>query len=249
MINKIIHYIWVGDTPMNETVKGYVAQWKKVLGSEWKFMFWNEQNLDIDKYPFTKYHYQRKNWAFISDYMRVYVVNKHGGFYLDVDVELKKTLNPYVKYDGVFSRLLAINLTASTFGGKANDPIFKRYLEIYENEWIIKNQPKIISADILAFVLREKMAWPDNWDTFIKNNYIILDEKFLQVDIDAESVAIHKHHMNWKNKNAYPKSSKFYYYKQSSYRDPEVKNKMIKYVSDRRKYITQLIIEKKEKPY
>ena len=47
---------------------------------------WNENNFDIDSHPFVKAAYKAKKWAYVSDYIRAYVIYKYGGIYLDTDI-------------------------------------------------------------------------------------------------------------------------------------------------------------------
>ena len=57
---------------------------------DWEIILWNENNFNIDSILFTQKAYELKKYAFVSDYVRVWALNKFGGVYLDTDVELKK---------------------------------------------------------------------------------------------------------------------------------------------------------------
>ena len=45
--------------------------------------------------------YEAKKWAFVSDYARLKVLHDHGGFYMDVDVEVVKSLDSLCAYDAL----------------------------------------------------------------------------------------------------------------------------------------------------
>ena len=85
MIPKIIHYIWFGGKPFpNKVLKGRES-WHKYL-PDYEFKLWNEETFDVNSVEFTKQAYANKKWAFVSDYVRMYALNKFGGWYLDTDI-------------------------------------------------------------------------------------------------------------------------------------------------------------------
>lgn len=97
MIPKKIHYCWFGRNPLPELARRCIESWKKYC-PDYEIIEWNEDNYDINKIPYVKEAYQAKKWAFVTDYVRLDVVNKFGGIYLDTDVELLKSLDSLLKY-------------------------------------------------------------------------------------------------------------------------------------------------------
>ena len=65
-------------------------------------MLWNEDSFDIESVRFTKEAYEQKKWAFITDYVRLYVLKEYGGIYMDTDVEVLKNLDIFLEH-GAFS--------------------------------------------------------------------------------------------------------------------------------------------------
>lgn len=96
-IPKIIHYCWFGHNPKPKLVQLCIQSWKKHL-PEYELIEWNEKNFDIEKFQFTLEAYNLKKWAFVSDFVRIWVLKEYGGVYLDTDVEIKKTLNPLLEH-------------------------------------------------------------------------------------------------------------------------------------------------------
>lgn len=96
MIPKIIHYCWFGGAPKSEVIEKCIASWKKYC-PEWEIKEWNETNYDVNAHPFTKTAYEAKKWAFVSDVARLEILLKHGGVYLDCDVEVLRE-DPFGKY-------------------------------------------------------------------------------------------------------------------------------------------------------
>lgn len=87
MIPKKIHYCWFGGNPLPGTAKKCIESWKKYL-LDFEIKEWNEQNFDVNCHPYAKMAYEQKRWAYLSDVVRLIVVEREGGFYFDTDVEL-----------------------------------------------------------------------------------------------------------------------------------------------------------------
>lgn len=94
-IPKIIHYIWVGGNPKPESVIKYIETWKKYC-PDYLIIEWNEKNYDITKNRYTREAYQSKKWAFVTDYMRLDILDMFGGIYMDSDVEVLKGLDEFL---------------------------------------------------------------------------------------------------------------------------------------------------------
>lgn len=101
MIPKIIHYCWFGRGEKPKLAKKCIASWKKYC-PDFKIIEWNEDNFEIEKYPYAKYCYENKKWAFLSDFVRLIVVYEYGGVYFDTDVEVIKPLENLLEYDAFY---------------------------------------------------------------------------------------------------------------------------------------------------
>ena len=71
-MEKIIHYCWFGGKPLPKMAKKCIKSWKKFL-PDYKIKQWNEINFDVNSNPFIKGAYEKKKWAFVSDYVRTCV--------------------------------------------------------------------------------------------------------------------------------------------------------------------------------
>lgn len=89
MIPKIIHYCWFGGKPLPKLARKCKKSWEKFF-PDYEIKEWNEQNFDINATPYTKYCYEHQQWAYLSDFVRLYVVEREGGLYFDTDVEVVK---------------------------------------------------------------------------------------------------------------------------------------------------------------
>ena len=100
MIPKIIHYCWFGGKEKPEDVKRYIASWEKYC-PDYEIKEWNESNFDIHENDYCREAYEAKKWAFVTDYVRLKALYEEGGFYMDTDVEVVKSLDPLRVYDAV----------------------------------------------------------------------------------------------------------------------------------------------------
>jgi hypothetical protein len=85
MIPKIIHYIWLGKKPKSKNIKNCIKSWQRLL-TDYEIYEWNEDNIDINSHPYLKDAIEQKKYAFASDYIRIQVLKKYGGIYLDTDI-------------------------------------------------------------------------------------------------------------------------------------------------------------------
>lgn len=130
MIPKIIHYCWFGKGKYPPIVKKCIESWKKQC-PDYEIKLWNEDNYDINKTDYLREAYQNKKWAFVSDYARLDILYEYGGFYLDTDVELIRSLDEltglraFVAADGS-----GIN-TGLGFGAEAKNSVIKGMRDLY----------------------------------------------------------------------------------------------------------------------
>lgn len=92
MIPKIIHYCWFGGKPMPELALNCIASWKKYL-PEYEFRLWNEETFDLDMFPYAREAYDNRKFAFVTDVVRLWALEKFGGVYMDTDVEILRPLD------------------------------------------------------------------------------------------------------------------------------------------------------------
>ena len=101
MIPKVIHYCWFGRGEMPDLYKRCIASWKKVL-PEYEIKCWNEDTFDINSNQYVKDAYENRKFAFVTDYVRLYVLYNYGGVYMDTDVEAVQPLDRFLN-DEAFS--------------------------------------------------------------------------------------------------------------------------------------------------
>lgn len=99
-IPKVIHYCWFGGNPLPPLAQKCIASWKEYC-PDYEIIEWNETNFDLNFNAYVQEAYQAQKWAFITDVVRLYVLCHYGGIYMDTDVEVLKSLDPILSYNGV----------------------------------------------------------------------------------------------------------------------------------------------------
>lgn len=132
-IPKIIHYGWFGGKEKSKFINKCIATWKKNL-PEYQIVEWNESNFDLEEHPFAKEAYEAKKFAFVSDYVRVYVMYHYGGIYFDTDIEVRRDFSD--KLEGakfVIAFELPESLMTGFFAAQKNNPAVKEILDYYDS--------------------------------------------------------------------------------------------------------------------
>lgn len=206
MMPKIIHYCWFGDDPMGQNMLSYIDKWKEIL-PDYTFREWNNDDLKNVDNQYVKEAFLSKKWAFVSDYFRLFALYKYGGIYLDTDVEIKKNIDPLLKYDffigtEIYGKKKRHNLATAVIGAKKNNKIIKEMLDLYEKIHFIKKDKTLDltanPARLLPILLQNGFDghFNDTAPIFIKNNSVILPHNWLSTET-SDSYFVHHFFGSW----------------------------------------------------
>lgn len=147
MIPKIIHYCWFGYGEKPKLAQKCIVSWKKFC-PDYKIIEWNESNVDIHENPYMEMCYNSRKYAFLADYVRLVVVEKYGGVYLDTDVQLLDSLDSLLENQGYigFETTSAVN-TGMGFGSVAHGMMVQTMLREYDQ--LLDGQQGVIGCPIL----------------------------------------------------------------------------------------------------
>lgn len=153
MIPKKIHYCWFGKNDLSTKAKKCIASWKKYC-PDYEIIEWNEDNFDINLNGYTKMCYEQKKYAFLSDYVRLYVIAENGGIYFDTDVELINKLDGLLEKEAFFgfetSEYVASGLGfGSVAHGKAIEVMLSEYDYLLDGKQGTKGCP-ILNTEALV---------------------------------------------------------------------------------------------------
>lgn len=136
-IPKIVHYCWFGRGTKNELIERCIKSWKEYL-PDYEIIEWNEDNFDINSNLYVKQAYENKKWAFVTDYVRLYVIYYYGGIYLDTDVEVLKSLDIFLKNEAFTGYETEHSIPTGIIACKKNNNFIKLLLDDYINRSFIK---------------------------------------------------------------------------------------------------------------
>lgn len=132
MIPKIIHYCWFGRGEKTKLAEKCIASWKKYCPN-YEIIEWNEDNVDVNMNEYTKMCYEQKKYAFLTDYLRLLIINEHGGIYFDTDVEVVKSFDDLLECGAFFGFETKdyVN-TGQGFGAESGNAIVQKMILEYE---------------------------------------------------------------------------------------------------------------------
>ena len=135
---------------MGALQKRCIETWEKYL-PDYELRLWNEDNLpkQVLEHRYVKEMYRQKKWAFVSDYIRFFILNQEGGIYLDTDTEVLKSFNDLLEHEVFFGRTKDGFVAAGVIGAVAGHKVIKDILRVYDedNEFgIYRTSPRTITT-------------------------------------------------------------------------------------------------------
>ncbi len=130
MIPKIVHSCWYGGEKP-QYAKNCIDSWHRLL-PEWQFMEWNESNTDFESCTFAREAYEKGIYAFVADYFRVDALIRHGGVYLDSDVELLKPLDALLDCELFLGYESELYFSTGVMGALPDNGLLKSLRELYQ---------------------------------------------------------------------------------------------------------------------
>ena len=136
LIPKVIHYCWFGKGDMPELVQTCIASWHTHM-PDWEFKAWTEDNFDIQSAPqYVQEAYEAKKYAFVSDYVRLWALEREGGLYMDVDFEVYKPFDDLMEQYDAFAGYEGSKRNPVMMGviaAKAHHPWIIGMMQTYES--------------------------------------------------------------------------------------------------------------------
>ena len=206
-IPKIIHYCWFGENEKPNIVKRCIQSWKNILDG-YEIIEWNENNFDIKSLSYVHEAYKNRKYAFVSDYVRLCVLDKYGGIYLDTDIEVFKKFDDLLEYS-LFAGFEEGNLIAtSVIGAEQSNYLIKKYLNEYNNYNFYNTDGSMnLTPNVRRFteLLVEKGLSLDNSKQVLKGNMCILPIEYLSpydyinciYKVSKYSYCVHHFYVSW----------------------------------------------------
>lgn len=136
-IPKIIHYCWLSNDPIPESLQRCMDSWKKYL-PDYEFLRWNFDRFDINSSVWVKEAFEAKKYAFAADYIRCYALYHYGGIYLDMDVEVLKPFDDLLNLPYFLCQECdRTGIEAAVMGAKKKTSLFEKMVEYYAEKHFI----------------------------------------------------------------------------------------------------------------
>lgn len=163
MIPKIIHYCWFGRGKMPTLAEKCIASWKKYC-PDYKIIEWNEDNFDINSCSYVREAYESRKYAFVTDYVRLYVMYLYGGIYMDTDVEVVRNLDEFLEHRGFSGFESESQMPTGIMAGEKEFRLFKELLTYYNGRHFLDAGGKMditTNTVILTKMLTQKGFIPN----------------------------------------------------------------------------------------
>ena len=135
MIPKIIHYCWFGHGKMSPLALKCIDSWKRIL-PDYQIVEWNEDNFNLDSYPYAREAYEHRKYAFVADVVRLYALYTVGGIYMDTDVEVLKSFDDFLHHNA-FSGYETDKVTTGIMASEKGGEWVKHNLDYYEGRHFV----------------------------------------------------------------------------------------------------------------
>ena len=150
MIPKLIHYCWFGRGKKSDLIEKCISGWKKLL-PDYQIKEWNEDNFDIKRIQYVYEAYERKKYAFVADFARLYVLYHYGGIYLDTDVEVLKSFDDFLDLHGFAGFEDQELVSTAILGFEKENAFIKEWMETYRNKNFVTKGKINIETNVRVF--------------------------------------------------------------------------------------------------
>lgn len=205
-IPKKIHYCWFGGKPLPEDAKKYIESWKKYC-PDYEIIEWNESNFDLNSNMYVKEAYEARKWAFITDYVRLYVMYNYGGIYMDTDVEVLKKLDVFLENDAFSGFESNKYIPTGIMACKKGFKLFGELLDYYTNKHFKKENGDLdLTTNVITItnickkhglVLNNKQQNVDGFMLYPAEYFCPKDYKTGEINVTENTYTIHHFSGSW----------------------------------------------------
>ncbi|MEH7129315.1 glycosyltransferase [Neobacillus drentensis] len=207
MIPKVIHYCWFGKGALSPLIKKCISSWK-IFCPDYEIIEWNETNFDINICDWTSEAYDKKKYAFVSDYARLFILYNYGGIYLDTDIELTKNIDGFLVKEAFSGFENDVEVQTGIIGSVSGNTVIKQFLDSYNGchfineDGTIKNIP---NTQIITKILQDYGLKLNNEFQDLNGFYIYPKTFFCPIDADGnrnfskDTYCVHHFTSTWRS--------------------------------------------------
>ena len=207
-IPKIIHYCWFGNGEKSELIQKCMDSWKK-YAPDFEIMEWNESNCDIHTNRYVEEAYEKKKYAFVSDYFRLKALYDFGGVYMDTDTELHRMLEDYLYEKAFFAFETPVFIHAGILGAVKNFELIGELRQSYENDSLLgteaDGEPVTIPYRLTQLLKDRTNLQPNGKSQLLEGNIRIFSANRMTVNVhDGKCICCHHYEGSWLKRNDGP---------------------------------------------
>ena len=154
---------------MPRLAKKCIRSWKKYL-PDYQIKEWNEDNFDLSKYPYAKEAYEMRKFAFVTDVVRLYTLYHEGGIYMDTDVEVLKSLDPYLHHVAFSGFENATQVPTGIMASEKGGQWAKENLAYYEGKHFVDENGQMNTTTnvltITEYMLKQGLVQNNTYQDF-----------------------------------------------------------------------------------
>lgn len=206
--SKLIHTFWFSGEEIPRSYQKCLDSWKRYC-PDYEIKIWNSNNYDVTQNAYMYEAYQKKEWAFVSDYARLDVIYKYGGIYMDMDVEVLRKLDDLLKLSCFWGIEKGKYIDLGTgFGAVKGHVLVKQLMKEYDSlKFCLEDgtlnrmpQPKILLDTFLRWgYQRKRESQIVDGVTFLSTNYLNVYDGGLQnkYHCSGKEYLIHWYNAGW----------------------------------------------------
>jgi hypothetical protein len=167
-IPKVIHRVWLGDRPMPPAHVEYGRTWEQ-LHPDWEIRLWTDETA-----PIPACANRARSISEVSDLVRYELMRRHGGVYVDTDIECLRPIDGLIEGVSAFSAYeVPGRLCPALMGSVPGHPAFQRLCELVEITVGHGHYPENAATVMSTFVLEPRddvtlfgpdRFYPQLWD-------------------------------------------------------------------------------------
>lgn len=206
MIPKKIHYAWFGGAKPKYLIDN-IKSWEKFL-PDYEIIEWNNENWDISKYLFSKYYYDKKKYGFVIDPLRVDVLRRYGGIYIDADVTITQNLDRFLNASLFLGMHFTNAIGTALVGSEKNSPVMidldNFYKDITVEDLMDESFDKVSNGIFTRYMVQK---YPDfkmvNRTQKLNDGLMIYPKQYfvLPALVHKHNFAIHANEGSWNSLN------------------------------------------------
>lgn len=223
-IPKIIHYCWFGGGELPDRDKKCIESWRRYC-PDYEIVEWNENNYDVTQVTYMKEAYDAKRWGFVPDFIRMDLVYRFGGIYMDTDVELIRSLDPLLEYEGfigIEAESGCIGLGCG-FGAEKGNVILKELCDYYHTLRFINEDGTLNMTPnpiIVTEFLKEQGYKITPGEISMLGSFTVFPEEYFcpqafssgKIQITNNTYSIHHYHASWQTEPEKKELKKYHNY-------------------------------------